>query len=102
MRRISIAAMLMVFGGAPAWAANDYVFVEFNGQRERVRGLDRELTAVCALKQQVAAMFGVSMRKFDLKVGGRKLREGKTLKGDNIANGRTLTIVETNYSNQCT
>ena len=68
------------------------LFVEYDGRQERLRRIDLEATSVCAMKAQVARLFGLEMREFDLKRGDRRLRADKTLREDYIAAGNTLKV----------
>lgn len=101
MKRLIIAVMLAGLGFGAAQAANNYVKVEYGGEKHTYRKLDFETMSVCAFKRQLADQFDLKIRSFDLKRGGRVLNEDKTLKAVHIANGNTLSIVEKNHSFQC-
>lgn len=98
-----IFAALLAFGllAGPAIAANDHVFVVYEGNKERLRNLDLEAMSVCALKSRAAAMFGLSVRRFDLRLNGRKLDDRRTLAEDNIYSGRTISVVPVGSTTQC-
>lgn len=102
MRNVMTFVAAAVLMSTSALAGNDYVYVEFNDEKERLSRLDLKTMSVCSLKQQVAEMFDLQIRKFELKTGGRRLRDDRTLDGDAVYSGRTIDVVEMSSSFQCT
>lgn len=101
MKRLILAVMLAGLGFGPVLAGNDFLFVKYNGERHRIAKLDFNVDSVCGVKKQVADMFDLPMKKFDLR-RTIKLPEDKTLAGARIGRGQELTVDETNHSFQCT
>lgn len=103
MKRLILAVVLAGVGFGPAFAANDYVYIMHNGEKERVKGLDMDKLSTCELKRIVADNFDLSIRKFDLKkLGGTKLKEDKKLVEQYLRHASTIAVVETSSSFQCT
>lgn len=102
MKKMGIAILAGLLMSVSASAKNDYIFVEYKDVRERIRVLDLDKVSVCSIKAQVADMFDLDERKFDLRRNhGPRLDDKKTLSGAYVNNANTLMVTEVNRSNQC-
>jgi len=81
--------------------AKDRIYIQHNGSEERLYVDDLKTTAVCTLKQRVAGLYDLKMKKFDLKKGSTKLSEGKTLHGAYVRFDTRIKVVPVSNSNQC-
>ncbi len=103
MKRLIVALLAFGVVAGPAFANNDYVYVNYNDNRERINGLDMDTLSVCELKRLLASEFGLNIRKFHLtRPGGSRLREGKTLAEESIRHAGRVAVKEVSASTQCT
>ncbi len=95
-----VGGLLMASTAVLAAKAN--IVVLYDSAELRFRQIDTETTPVCTLKRMVAEKTGLSMKKFDLRKSGTKLKEANMLKDHHIYSGTKLNIKPVSYSSQCT
>lgn len=99
MRKLMMAAVVLAIVTPDVYALESVTIVV--GETRRDIGIDSPNMPVCALKKKVARLVGLELNKFELMSQGFALREGFSLREDNVTDQSVLVVRPIEFTFQC-